>query len=87
MVELLYSGECPYCRGIARFIDAIDIGGKVDTTPLESERGERLVTECHGEYIHAPHLFTEGRVYYGVSPTARGLAIEVPKEYLRSVRT
>jgi predicted DCC family thiol-disulfide oxidoreductase YuxK len=77
-LELVYSSDCQYCRAAARAVSAADVTGHVRLTPIESERGERLVTDHHGEYSHAPHLFTESLVYYGVGPVLRGLAREVP---------
>ena len=84
MLELVFSSECPYCRAAARAVRAADVGGHVELTPIESERGERLVENHHNEYVHAPHLFTESTVYYGVGPTMRGLATELPASYLSS---
>lgn len=81
MLELVYSGDCPYCRAAARVIDALDRGDRVTFTPIESERGTTLVTDHHNEFVHAPHLFTMERVYYGVGPTLRGLLTELPREY------
>ena len=87
MIELLYSGECPYCRAVARFVNAVDVGGEIKTTPIESERGHELVENHHGEYVHAPHLFTDDIVYYGVKPVVKGMVRHVPKEYLSSERS
>jgi len=86
MLELIFSSECPYCRAAARAVRAVDIGGHVELTPIESDRGERLVENHHGEYQHAPHLFTESLVYYGILPTAKGLVKEIPKEYVQTAR-
>jgi len=82
MLELVYSDECPYCRAAARAVGTADVGDRVRLTPIESDRGHRLVEDHHGEYLHAPHLFTESVVYFGVGPTMRGLAKELPVEYL-----
>lgn len=74
MPELIYSHECPYCRRIAMAVNAIDRNDDIRLTDIDSERGKQMIEDHHGEYIHAPHLFTEELVYYGVGPTARGLA-------------
>lgn len=69
--ELIYKESCPYCRRIARGIDILDRSDRFTLTPIESERGERLVTETHDELVMAPHLFTDEYVHYGVFPTAK----------------
>jgi predicted DCC family thiol-disulfide oxidoreductase YuxK len=81
-LELVYSSDCPYCRAAVRAVRVADVRGEVRVTPIESERGERLVEDHHGEYRHVPHLFTEDLVYYGVGPTFRGLALELPATLL-----
>lgn len=78
-LELVYKGSCPYCQAVASAVEAVDVLGKVQTTEIESERGRRLVEKHHGEYVLSPHLFTDELVYYGVTPTAKGLL----KEYIR----
>lgn len=85
MVELVYSESCPYCLFAARTLGRIDVGGKVRLTPIESERGRELVEDHHGEYVHAPHLFTDDLVYYGIGPTLRGLARHGGGAYLPRV--
>lgn len=78
-MELLYSEECPYCRTAAGVVRTLDIPGWVETVPIESMRGEAMVQQHHGEYVHTPHLFTEERVYYGVGTTAKGVVKEYAK--------
>jgi hypothetical protein len=82
MAELVYSGDCPYCRAIARGVETIDRRDTIETVPIENERGTELVTDHHGGYVHAPHLFTSELVYYGIVPTAKGTVKELAKEYL-----
>lgn len=77
---LIYSETCPYCLMIGRAIDKLDVAGNVETLPIETDRAEKMIEDHHGEYIHAPHLFTEDRVYYGVRPVATGLLKEYPGE-------
>lgn len=86
MPTLVYSGECPYCRTIAAAISAADVSGRIRTLPIEDGLGREMVEDHHGEYVHAPHLFTEEKVYFGIAPVARGLAEEVPKAYLPTGR-
>jgi predicted DCC family thiol-disulfide oxidoreductase YuxK len=78
-MELVYKESCPYCRAIARGVDVADIPDRIRLTAIESERGRSLIEDHHGEYVEAPHLFTSDLVYYGVAPTAKGLAKEYPK--------
>lgn len=80
-LELVFSETCPYCRGAARAVSLVDVGDRVDLTPIESERGRTLVEGHHNEFVHTPHLFTMNRVYYGIGPTLRGLVTELPREY------
>jgi predicted DCC family thiol-disulfide oxidoreductase YuxK len=82
MLELVYSADCPFCRAIAGTLDRLDVRGVLELTPIESERGEHLVYNHHGEHVHAPHLFADELVYYGIKPTAKGLVQELPKAYL-----
>lgn len=82
MLELVYSGECPYCRAAARGVSLVDVGDEVTLTEIESERGRALVEDHHDEYVHAPHLFTDTRAYFGIRPTLRGLVIETLRAYL-----
>lgn len=78
-VELVYDGDCPYCRRIASLIDGLDPGDMVRLTDIESERGRRLIEQQHGRFIHSPHLFTPEYAYYGLGPVARRLAIVMPQ--------
>lgn len=78
-MELVYSEECPFCRRIAAAVDALDPGGLVTLTPIESKRGRWLVNDHHGEFVHSPHLFTNSMVYFGIKPVARQLAIQLPR--------
>lgn len=82
-LELVYKGDCPYCRTVASVVRRLDIFENVETTTIESERGRTLVMGHHGEFVLSPHLFTEGLVYYGVRPTAKGLVKEYARELLR----
>lgn len=68
---LLYSGECPYCNAIGNAVDKLDRSGDIECLPIESEKGQDMVIEHHGEYVHAPHFFTDERVYFGVGPVAK----------------
>lgn len=77
---LIYSESCWYCLTVARTINKMDVPNTVETVPIESDRGERMIEDHHNEYVHAPHLFTEDRVYYGVRPVATGLLKEYPGE-------
>lgn len=79
MLELLYSGECPICRSVAGALACFQLTGVLLLIPIESPRGQGMVKSHHGEYVHAPHLFTPERVYYGIGPVAKGLATELPK--------
>ena len=73
MATLIYKGECPYCRMAASVVEGADLGGNVETVPIESERATLLIEEHHGEFVNSPHLFTEDMVYYGVAPVAKAL--------------
>jgi len=77
-MQLLYSDSCQYCRTAAAAVRAADLAGRVETLPLESERGRALVEDVHGEYLHSPHLLTDEMVYYGVGPVLRALATRLP---------
>lgn len=82
MPTLLYSGDCPYCRAVSRVLKAIDFRGHIDHEPIESAKAGEMVKNHHGEYVHAPHLFTDDLVYYGITPTAVGVAKELAKRYV-----
>lgn len=81
-MELVYKEECPYCLFAADTISRLDAFDAIETTPIESARGRRLVEDHHGEYVESPHLFTDEYVYYGVIPVAKAL----PKSYLLELR-
>lgn len=85
-MELVYSESCPYCRAIVRIVKALDRADEIHLTPIESLRGESLVADHHGKYVHAPHLFTDTHVFYGIKPVARKLARELPTLALRGLR-
>lgn len=84
-MELLYSRECPYCRKAAWVVNVVDVTGAVETVALESEEGTKMVIDHHGEYLHAPHLFTDSLVYYGVGPTAKALGKRLVTETARNI--
>lgn len=83
--ELIYDGECPYCRAIKAGIRASDIRGSITYTDINSPRGRALVEEHHGEFVDSPHLFTDQYVHYGVVPVARAVGVTVPKSFVGRV--
>ena len=74
--ELIYDSQCPHCRRIKRAVELADLRGTFRMTPIDSDRGRALIEDTHGEFIEAPHLYTDELVYYGVEDAARGVAKE-----------
>lgn len=81
-VQLVYSGDCPYCRVVAWVVGFLDVAGLVDRVTIESKKGTGLIYEWHGEYVHAPHLRVGQRLYWGVKPVAWRVAIALPLLFL-----
>jgi len=81
--ELVYDGECPYCRAIARWVRTMDLRNRFRLTDINSGRGRLLVESHHSRFVDTPHLFTDELVYYGVKPTARGVFKELPRAAVR----
>lgn len=70
---LVYSSACPYCRFAVTVIQLLPLWGNLRYVPVESDSGREMVIGHHGHYVHAPHLFEDGRVSYGVKPVLRRL--------------
>lgn len=71
--SLVYSETCPYCLTAKTIISALDVRNTLDYVPIESDEGQQMVRAFHGEFVDAPHLFTDDWVAYGVGPVGKRL--------------